>query len=206
MIFSAAPPPVESVIAESFSPRAPTEFVAHTKPVTVAGPAFKYRRKVLPIEGGRVLLRVTQAPSIVVDPKTLECEVRGWGIRMPAGAVENLPTAMARRFLDLFSQVDRGRLNDADAENWLHIVDQVDVAAFNIDRAAPHYLEGTLVRLTPVCLVEWHDGERQRIERPIATSLGSLLPGDQFGAFVKLGRDNEVLSIERLTLLALAQK
>jgi hypothetical protein len=140
-----------------------------------------------------------------VDTKTLQCEVRGWGIRMPASAVENLPNAMARRFLELFSKVDRGQLNESDAENWLHIIDQVDVAAFNIDRAAPHYVEGTLIKLSPVCLVEWHDGERTRLERPVATILGSLVPGDQFGAFVKLGRDNQVLSIERVTLLALAE-
>ncbi len=206
MILIAAPPSAETGIAESFAPLAPTEFVADSKPVQIAGPEFKYRRTVLPIEGGRVLLRFTQHPSIAVDSKTLQCEVRGWGIQMPANAVENLPKAMARRFLDLFSRVDRGTLSESDAENWLHIVDQVDVAAFNIDRAAPHYLEGTLIRLTPVTLVEWHDGDREKIERPVATALGCLVPGDQFGAFVKLGRDNEVRSIERVTLLSLAER
>ncbi len=206
MIFIAAPPPVDPGIAESFSRPVPAALVAETRPVRINGPAFKYRRSVLPIEGGRVLLRFTDHPSVVVDPKTLECEVLGWGIRMPANSVENLPNAMARRFLDLFSRADRGVLSESDAENWLQIVDQVDVSAFNIDRAAPHYVEGTLMRLSPVCWIEWHDGEHQKIDRAVSTALGCLVPGDQFGAFVKLGRDNEIRSIERVTLLALAEQ
>lgn len=195
---------VETAVAESYSTRPPSELVARSKPAHATGPNFTYRRRFLPIEGGRVLLRLTEYPSVVVDSETLQCEVRGWGVRMPASSVENLPNAMARRFLDLFSRVDRGALSESDAADWLNIVDQVDVPAFTLDRAAPHYLEGTLICLNPVCLVEWHDGERQKIDRAVAAALGALLPGDQFGAFVKLGRSNEVRSIERLTLLTLA--
>ena len=205
MILTAAPPSIETTLAESYSAHSPTELVARSEPARISGPAFKYRRRVLPIEGGRVLLRLTQDPEVIVDGITLQCEVRGWGVRMPADSVENLPNAMARRFLDLFSRVDRGGLNQSEATDWLNIVDQVDVAAFTIDRAAPHYIEGTLVRHTPICLVEWHDGERQRLDQGVASSLGALLPGDEFGAFVKLGHDNEVRSIERVTLLALAE-
>jgi hypothetical protein len=201
MILSSTAPQIDVGSAESFSRPAPMELLAHHKPVPIARPEFRYRRSLLPIEGGKLLLRLTQFPSIAVNPETLECEVRGWGVKMPTKSVENLPYAMARRFLELFSGADRGTLEGSDEENWSHILDQVDFAAFSVDRAAPHYIEGTLIRTRPICLVEWHDGTRQKINPDAANSLGLVAPGDQFGAFVKLGRDNEVQSIERVTFL-----
>jgi hypothetical protein len=203
MIFAAAPstpPDVEA--AESYSQPIPPRLIANVEPKWLERQQYVYRRTVLPIEGGRVLLRLTQNPIVEVDPTTRECEALGWDIRIPCDNVENLPEEMARRFLDLFSKADAGRLTRDDQASWLKILDHVDFGAFSVDRAAPHYLEGTLVRLEPLCIIEWHDGERQRIDRGVARALSALRIGDQFGAYVKLGKDNSVRSIERIVLLA----
>ena len=206
MIFASESPPAPDIeVAESYAQRPPSQLIAHVEPKWLERQQYAYRRTVLPIEGGRVLLRLTQTPLVEVDPATQECEVVGWGIRMPCDKVENLPNEMAHRFLDLFSKVDAGRLTTAELPLWRQILDQVDFVAFSVDRAAPHYLEGTLERLQPVCLVEWHDGERQRIARNVARALDSLRFGDEFGAYVKLGKNNDVRSIERIVLLASAE-
>ncbi len=203
MIFAPAlPPPPDAEAAESYSPQLPSRLIARIEPTWLRRQRYAYKRSVLPIEGGRVLLRLTEPPMIEVDPASKECEVIGWGIRMSRDFIHELPKKMARRFLDLFSKADSSRLNEEERQCWMGILDQVDFPAFCIDRAAPHYLEGRLARLDPVCLVDWHDGERQQIGREAARSLGCLRPGDEFGAYVKLGKQNSVLSIERITLLA----
>ncbi|PYK20737.1 MAG: hypothetical protein DME55_01360 [Verrucomicrobia bacterium] len=203
MIFATAASTASDMqVAESYTRQIPSRLVAYAEPKWLKRQQYVYRRKVLPIEGGRVLLRLTQNPIVEVDPSTRECEALGWDIRMPCDKVENLSKEMARRFLDLFSKADAGRLTEAERSSWLKILDHVDFVAFSIDRAAPHYLEGTLERMEPVCIVEWHDGERQRIDWQVARAFSALRAGDQFGAYVKLGKDNSVRSIERIVLLA----
>lgn len=198
-----APPP-DTEAAESYLHRPPMQMVARAEPKWLKRQQYAFRRSVLPIEGGRVLLRLTGIPMVEVNPATKECDVLGWGIRMSCDSVHNLPNEMARRFLDLFSKADTGRLNETEQQCWMEILDQVDFQAFCIDRAAPHYVEGKLVRLTPVCIVEWHDGERQQINDEVARSLSCLRPDDEFGAYVKLGKENTVRSIERIVILATA--
>jgi|SRR5882724_8580836 len=203
MIFTTAPsaaPDVEA--AESYSQQIPSRLIANAEPKWLKRQQYVYRRTVLPIEGGRVLLRLTQTPIVEVDPSTRECEALGWDVRMPCDKVENLAKEMARRFLDLFSKADAGRLTESERSSWLKVLDHVDFVAFSVDRAAPHYLEGTLKRLEPVCIIEWHDGERQQIDRGVGRAFSALRAGDRFGAYVKLGKDNSVRSIERIVLLA----
>src|SRR5215472_14302543 len=107
MTFATAPSTAPDIqIAESYSQRMPSRLVAYTEPKWLKRQQYVYRRKVLPIEGGRVLLRLTQNPIVEVDPATRECEALGWDITMPCEKVENLPQEMARRFLDLFSKAD----------------------------------------------------------------------------------------------------
>ena len=208
MIFFAPPTASspEMVTAESYGPSGPSQLIAHAEPTWLERQQYTYKRRLLPIEGGRVLLRLTQTPVVEVDPATQECEVLGWDIKMPCDTVENLPREMARRFLDLFSKADAGRLTAAEKASWLKVLDQIDFTAFSIDRASPHYLEGRLVRLEPMCVVEWHDGERQRLDSDVARALGVLRVGDEFGAYVKLGKDNDVRSIERISLLPPARE
>lgn len=204
MIFApaatASAPDVEA--AESYTQEIPTQLIANVEPSWLKQQQYIYRRTVLPIEGGRVLLRLIKTPIVQVDPVTQECEVLGWGVRMPCEHVENLSREMAHRFLDLFSKADGARLTEVEKSQWMQILDQIDFVGFSVDRAAPHYLEGTLISLEPLCQVEWHDGEKQRIDRNAARSLSVLRAGDEFGAYVKLGKNNSVQSIERITLLS----
>ena len=203
MIFATAPSTAPDVeLAESYTKQIPSRLIANVEPNWLKRQQYVYRRRVLPIEGGRLLLRLAHDPIVEVDPATRECEALGWDIKIPTEKVENLPKEMARRFLDLFSKADAGRLTEADRSSWLNILDQVDFVGFSVDRAAPHYLEGTLERVEPVCIVEWHDGEPERIDREVARAFSALNVGDQFGAYVKLGKDNSVRSIERIVLLA----
>ncbi len=186
---------------ESIRRSAPQALVAKSEPRKQPKTVYRYQRRVLPLEGGRVLLRLNEAPRIALDPTSMECEVIGWDVKMPAHQAENLDQAMARRFLDLFSKSDAGTLDEREQQIWLSVLDQVDGRAFSIDRASPHYLEGTLVRRSPVCHVEWNDGHREKIDQHVAVALSSLNPGDSFGAYVKLGVENKILSIERLYII-----
>jgi len=197
------PPTVEA--AETTAHRPPREFKATKEPKSQIRQTFAFRKSVLQVEPGRLQLKLTTPPMIAVNPTTLECEVVGWNVFMPAREAENIPRAMIRRFLELFSKADTGRLDEHEQQYWVNILDQIDYQAFCIDRAAPHYMEGLIVRRQPnFTLVEWHDGSREKLEPRVARSLVFLEPGDEFGAFVKLGRDNKATQIENVTLHALA--
>lgn len=68
----------------------------------------------------------------------------------------------------------------------------------------PHYLEGTLIsrRLGQPAMIEWADGSRTSLHARVALPLTPLEAGDDFAAYVKLGNDNEVVSIESVSMLA----
>jgi hypothetical protein len=204
MIYSAPSTNIDSPVdlREAMSRGQRPSLVAREEPAKVAQSRYTFRQRYLPIEGGKLLLRLNIEPELDVDPNTMEFDVINWGVRLPCSRAEELPAALARQFLMLFSKADAQSLTDQEQSLWLNILDQIDLTTFNIDRAAPHYVEGQLARLTPVCLVDWHDGQREKIEGEAVNTLRILNPGDRFGAYVKLGRDNVVRSIERLTLLA----
>jgi hypothetical protein len=206
MIYSAAveTPQTQLDFRREVARGVPSHLVARHEPAKIERPRYTFRQRFLPIEGGRLLLRLTELPQLEVDQATMEFEVMNWGVRMPCAKAEELPKALAHRFLELFSKADAQELSAEEELCWVRVLDQVDYATFCIDRAAPHYLEGQLLQLEPVCRVEWHDGTIQKLDRSVAASLHSLYRGDRFGAYVKLGRDNAVKSIERLVVLSTA--
>lgn len=116
-------------------------------------------------------------PEITVDRNTLECEVAGWGVRLPHYLFEDVDRRMARRFLELFSKAESQTLSEKDEAVWLSVLDRVDYAAFCTDRAAPHYMEGTLLRKEPQFRVEWHDGSVEKLTRDLARALACLHVG-----------------------------
>ena len=202
MIYAApadAPPP--SAHVSEISPAVPTQLRFEQKPAEVRRPTYTYRKSVLPLDGGKLLLRLWESPQVQVDPQTLMCAVLEWGMSIPHGEIHDIDRRMARQFLDLFSKAEAQRLTEAESATWLRILDQVDYASFCTERAAPHYVEGTLLRKQPVWRIEWHDGEKVNISPTAATALRVLNDGDRFGAFIKLGRDNEVKTIERVVVL-----
>ena len=194
-------PPSTAQISEIYRAVTPRQLVAAQKPAEVSRPRFVYRRRILPLDGGKLLLRLWTDPEVEVDPQTLQCEVVNWGVRLPHDQIHDVDRQMARQFLDLFSKAEAQRLSESETETWLRILDQVDYASFCTERAAPHYVEGTLLRKQPVWRVEWHDGDKINIPAGPAAALRVLNDGDRFGAFVKLGLDNEVKSIERVVVL-----
>jgi hypothetical protein len=203
MIFTptAPAPDYDLNAAECHQHSTPSAVVARQDPGARKRTVYAFSRSVLPVEGGRLLLRLTQTPRVALDPVTGNCEVLNWGVEIPATQAQDLPREMARRFLELFSKADSGELDEQEQAGWLALLDQVDFQAFCVDRAAPHYMEGVLKTPSPQCRVEWHDGRSQKISITVARALALLKPGDEFGAYVKLGLDNEVLGIERLVLI-----
>ncbi len=203
MILTPAAPALDYDLraAESHAQPAHREMVARQHPGVRKRTVFSFRRTVLPVEGGHLLLRLIRTPHVALDPETGECEVLNWDVRLPATQAEDLPREMARRFLELFSKADAGVLSEQEQAGWLSLLDEVDFQAFCVDRAAPHYMEGKLLASAPQCRVEWHDGTTKNISPTLARTLSLLRPGDEFGAYVKLGLNNDVLGIERLTFL-----
>ena len=175
--------------------------VASRMPAQSVRPSFAFRQSILPVEAGRLLLRLRRDARLLVSPDAMEVEVEGWGITMPHYQTGDLPRVMARRFLELFSKAETDRLTPVEQENWAHVLDMVDFQRFCVDRATPHYLEGRVVD-AEMGRVEWTDGSATRIaNRAARQALRVLDNGDWFGAHVKLGLDDEVVSIERVVLI-----
>lgn len=178
----------------------PTQIVAKADPSPKKVQRFTLPQQIIPLDEGRTLLRLRKAPTLKVNTRTMEFEAEEWGITMPCDKVEDLPRQIARRFLTLFSKADQDSMEPQERVEWLKLLDNVDFAQFSIDRSAPQYLEGTLVGKNPP-RVEWHDGATEILPLSLASSLFPLDPGDNFSAFVKVGRDNRTLSIERVSLI-----
>jgi hypothetical protein len=185
---------------EGYNPL-PTELRARQAPRTDRKAAYRLNQRIIPLDGGSMLLRLRNTLNLAVDPQTMQFEVEGWNIHLPVDQAADVPRQIARRFVELFSKADAGILSDKEEQDWLRVLDEVDFAQFSIDRSAPHYLEGTLLRHTPVCRVEWHDGETTNLEPEVAMALHWMEPNQRFGAFAKLGKDNVVKSLERVTLI-----
>lgn len=156
----------------------------------------------LQIESGELLLRLVHPAKLEINHTTRTCKVVGWDVQVPIYESYTLPRMMGRRFLDLFSKAEEGRLGEEEEKIWIQILDQVDYTAFSIDRSPPQYMEGTLIRHTPVCRVEWHDGQIDNLSAQVATTISILDPGEEFGAFVKLGKNNHIQSIKQISKLA----
>lgn len=179
----------------------PTELRARHEPRRDRKTAYRFAQRVIPLDSGSLLLRLRRPLTLAVNPATMHFEVEGWNIQLPVEEVPDVPRQIARRFIELFSKADARILSDAEETDWLRIVDEVDFTQFSIDRSAPHYVEGTLLRHTPVCRVEWHDGEVTNLAPEVAMALHWMEPDQRFGAFAKLGKDNVIKSLERVTLV-----
>jgi hypothetical protein len=165
---------------------------------------FEFPQKMFPVDGGKVLLRAYEPLKLIMDERSETFTVEGWDIRLPCNQVHELSRHIVRKFLGLLAKANARTLMTSDQLLWLSILDQVDFKQFCIDRAMPHYLEGTLIsrRLGQPAMVEWADGSRTTLHARVALPLSPLEPGEDFAAYVKLGNDNEVVSIESVSLLA----
>jgi hypothetical protein len=167
--------------------------------------SYSFKQRIFGLSDGKCVLKLNEYPLLFVDSQTMEFEVKGWGIKMPCSKAAELPREICRTFLFLFGKSEEQTLSDNESERWLSILDQIDFDEFSIGRAPPRYHEGQLVHHEPKCMVTWHDGKRQSLSDDVASSLSLLNPGERFSAYVKLGKNDEVLEIERVVLLATTQ-
>jgi hypothetical protein len=185
---------------DGVNPPVPSQLIAEAQPAPKLLKTYRFPQQLIPLDGGKTLLRLRKPLQLFVNQKTLEFDVEDWGIRMHCADVADLPRQIARRFLQLFSKADSRVLSGQETEEWLRILDQVDYTQFCVERSAPHYVEGTLIKKHPLT-VEWHDGTTEHLPPTHASVFYPLDHGDQFSAFVKLGRENAVISIERVALI-----
>lgn len=174
--------------------------IVAVEPAYKKSPTFVLDQRFIPLDDGRTLLRLHKALQIKPDNASGMLEVVGWGIQLPITQAEDVPRQIARKFLSLFSKANNLTISDAEKMEWLFICDQVDVAHFSIDRSAPQYMEGTLTRKYPPS-VEWHDGTVEHLPANLAANFFALESGDNFSAFVKVGKNQSTLSIERINLI-----
>lgn len=181
--------------------RPTTHIVARAEPAPVKSRSFRFPQRIIPLDGGRTLLRLRENPTLTVNSRTMEFDVQDWGIHMRCDQVEDLPRQIARRFLTLFGKADRDEMGPSERLEWLKLLDQVDYTQFSIDRSVPHHVEGTLLKKNPLT-VEWNDGATEQLPASVASVFFPLDPGDNFSAFVKMGKENRTINVERVSILA----
>jgi hypothetical protein len=162
--------------------------------------SYRFNQRLFPLDDGRTLLRLHYPLTLLLDRRTMQFEVQDWGVQMDTAQAYDLPRQIARRFLTFFGKANSQSLTEPEKLQWLRICDQVDVAHFNADRSAPHYTEGTLKKKNPLT-VEWHDGVKENLANRLAANFHPLEEGDNFSAFVKMGKGNETLNVERVSIL-----
>lgn len=136
-----------------------------------------------------------------IDPATLRFSVKDWGIEMDCLQLAQLPRELARKFLRLLSAAESENLTEAEQAEFITISDYIDFQEFSITRSAPRYMEGTLQARSNTVIVEWHDGSREVLNWEVSRALSEIDPGERFSAFVKLGKDDKALALERVSLL-----
>lgn len=166
---------------------------------------FEFAQRLIPIEGGRQCIRLLKPLTLVVQDESTFV-VRDWGIELPYVDLPRLPREVGRRFLFLLNAAQNCSLAENDEADWLRVSDYIDFRQFSVDRSSPRYQEGILRSSKETIIVEWHDGTRETLLRPAARSLSEVNVGERFSAFVKLGKNNETLHIERVLILGRADE
>lgn len=186
--------PVPQLVAEA-------EYSGKEAPSAEALHQFEFEQKLITLEGGHSQIRLRKPLLLQIDPNTLKFAVKDWGIQMECVQLDKLPRELARKFLRLWSAADSENLTEAEQADFVRIADYVDFQEFSISRSTPHYMEGTLHHRGNTVLVEWHDGSREVLDWAVSRALNEVDPGERFSAFVKLGKENNSLAIERVSLL-----
>jgi len=129
-------------------------------------------------------------------------EVIGWGLEIPLGESSDLPRRIGRRFLELYSKAVTGCLHVEEREWLKHISAQMDYHSFAAARKLPRYREATLIRKTPVLLLQFIEEKNVRLNGALAAKLQVVNQGDRFGAWFTLGEDGEIVDFQHVLLLS----
>ena len=76
----------------------------------------------------------------------------------------------------------------------------------SVDRSPPRYQEGVLQSNKEKCIVVWHDGTREHLPQIASCALDDINAGERFSAHVKLGKNDETIGIDRVSLLGPASE
>jgi len=164
---------------------------------------FEFPQTIIPLDDAGTLLKLWEPLELKVNSLDDTFQVESWDITMACDDVHLLPEKLARKFMEFFGKSERGQMTEGERNQWIEILDTVDYQLFAIDRAPAHYMEGVLRKKAPHVRVEWNGEEcDEKLNHSISASLSLLQEGDEFSAYCKLGQNNEVKSIERVTLLA----
>jgi hypothetical protein len=161
---------------------------------------FQLVQTMIPLEGGQHCLRLRKPLTLKVN-RDLRCEVQDWGIEVNYSEVPHVPREVARRFLFLLNAAENEQLKEKDQADLVRISEYIDFRQFTIDRSPPRYQEGILRSNKENVIVEWHDGTRESLRRNAGRALDEVDIGERFAAYVKLGKDDQTVAIERVSLL-----
>lgn len=176
-------------------------YAGDEQPTAANFQTFTLEQPTISIEGGNQSLRLVKPLTLQMNFETMRFKVIDWGIEMDYLDLPRLPREIARRFLILFNNANNESFTEKDQADWLHIIDYIDFTQFSIDRSVPRYMTGTLLSRGDHTFVEWHDGSHEKLHSNVASALNEVNVKEQFSAFVKLGRNNIVSAIERVSIL-----
>lgn len=182
------------------------EYLGRQAPSQEALHQFEFDQTFITLEGGQTQFRILKPLILQIDPKTLRFSVKDWGIEMDCLHLAQLPRELARKLLRMLDDAESERLSEAAQAELVRITDYIDFREFSISRSAPRYMEGTLQSRNQTVTVEWHDGTREVLDWLVGRALSEVDPGERFSAFVKLGKDDKTLSMERVSLLRAASE
>jgi hypothetical protein len=128
-------------------------------------------------------------------------EVIGWGLALPLEKAHELPRAIGRRFLDLYSKAVTGALREED-RIWLRTVsEQMDYHSFAASRKLPRYREATLVRKEPVLLVQFLEDRNIKLDKSLTSKLTAIDDGERFSAWFKIDGHGVITDFEHVLRL-----
>jgi hypothetical protein len=172
-------------------------FKSKTEPKHIG--EFQLAQTVIPLEGGQHYLRLLKPLTLKVS-QNLRCEVQDWGIELDYLAVSSLPREAARRFSFLLTAAENEQLTEKDQADLVKISEYIDFRQFSVDRSPSRYQEGILLSNREKVIVEWHDGKRESLVDKAARALDMVNIGEKFAAYVKLGKNDNTISIDRVSL------
>jgi hypothetical protein len=128
-------------------------------------------------------------------------EVIGWGISVPLEKAEELQRLIGRRFLELYSKAVTGSLKEEDRQ-WLRTVsEQMDYHSFAASRKLPRYREATLVRKSPVLLVQFLEDRNIKLDGSLTAKLTAIDEGDRFSAWFTSDGTGKIVDFQHVLRL-----
>ena len=131
--------------------------------------------------------------------------IKGWGIDLALYEEANSDwnRAIARKFLDLHSKAEADLLSEEEKPAWISIISQVNYQRFSAERSPEVYLQGKLLaKELDGWKVQWHDGTIQFIRKEVSRPLDLVDLNQHFGAIVKFGLNNEIVSLTSVSFIA----